>query len=98
MTLDWTLITVSIVAALVAGGFATVVLTYFERRSKSGPVSIFADQSANTVFLFDGETLVCERIYFDVLSMLRQLLDGAPPALLQIALAGLMAAPATTPV
>lgn len=49
-------------------------------------------------FIFDGETLVCERIYFDVLSMLRQLLDGAPPALLQIALAGLMAAPATTPV
>ena len=58
MTLDWTLITVSIVAALVAGGLATLALTYIERRAKAGPVSIFAEQSANTVFLFDGETLV----------------------------------------
>ncbi len=27
-------------------------------------------------FIFEGETLVCERIYFDVLSLLRQLLGG----------------------
>ena len=25
-------------------------------------------------FIFDGDTLVCERIYFDTLSMLRQLI------------------------
>jgi len=41
-------------------------------------------------FIFEGEQLVCERIYFDVLSMLRQLLEGAPPALIQAALAGLL--------
>lgn len=29
-------------------------------------------------FLFDGERLVCERIYYDSLSMLRQLLAGLP--------------------
>ena len=58
MILDWTLITVSIAAALMVGGLATVALTYLERRAKAGPVSIFADQTANTVFLFDGETLV----------------------------------------
>lgn len=44
-------------------------------------------------FIFEGEHLVCERIYFDVLSMLKQLLEGAPPALVQMALAGLMNAP-----
>ncbi|MBS1907768.1 MAG: ester cyclase [Actinobacteria bacterium] len=27
-------------------------------------------------FIFDGETLVCERIYFDQLTMLRQLIGG----------------------
>ena len=27
-------------------------------------------------FVFDGDTLVCERIYFDTLTMLRQLLGG----------------------
>ncbi|AXQ27821.1 ester cyclase [Solimonas sp. K1W22B-7] len=27
-------------------------------------------------FIFDGDRLVCERIYFDVLTMLRQLLGG----------------------
>lgn len=27
-------------------------------------------------FVFEGETLVCERIYFDVLTMLRQLFGG----------------------
>ena len=27
-------------------------------------------------FIFDGDTLVCERVYFDVLSLLRQLLGG----------------------
>lgn len=43
-------------------------------------------------FIFEGEQLVCERIYFDVLSMLRQLLEGAPPALIQAALAGLLGA------
>lgn len=47
-------------------------------------------------FIFEGERLVCERIYFDVLSMLKQLLAGAPSALVQMALAGLMGATASS--
>lgn len=30
----------------------------------------------NAYFIFDGPTLVCERIYFDVLTILRQLIGG----------------------
>jgi steroid delta-isomerase-like uncharacterized protein len=41
------------------------------------------------LFLFDGETLICERIYFDSMTMMRQLLAGLPaPAQLQ-ALSGM---------
>ncbi len=32
------------------------------------------------LFIFDGETLVCERIYFDTLTMTRQLLADMPAA------------------
>jgi len=28
-------------------------------------------------FIFDGEGIVCERVYFDAQTLLRQLLDGA---------------------
>lgn len=48
-------------------------------------------------FIFEDERLVCERIYFDVLSMLRQLLEGAPPAVLQAALAGVLGSTGTRP-
>jgi hypothetical protein len=42
------------------------------------------------LFLFDGETLICERIYFDSMTMMRQLLAGLPaPAQLQ-ALSGML--------
>lgn len=42
-------------------------------------------------FIFDGEILVCERIYFDTLTMLKQLLVGVPPAAIPALLAGLLA-------
>ena len=45
----------------------------------------------------EDERLVCERIYFDVLSMLRQLLEGAPPAVLQAALAGMLGSTGARP-
>lgn len=32
----------------------------------------------NAFFIFEGDTLVCERVYFDTLTMLRQLLVGVP--------------------
>jgi steroid delta-isomerase-like uncharacterized protein len=47
-------------------------------------------------FIFEGERLVCERVYFDTLTMLRQLLVGLPPAAVSQAVAGLLA-PAATP-
>lgn len=32
----------------------------------------------NAFFIFEGDRLVCERVYFDTLTMLRQLLAGVP--------------------
>jgi len=40
-------------------------------------------------FIFEGERLVCERVYFDGMSMLRQLLRGAGPLKLLRTLRGL---------
>ena len=42
-------------------------------------------------FIFEGETLVCERIYFDTMTMLKQLLVGVPPAALPALVGGLLA-------
>lgn len=58
MTLDWMLIAVSVLAAVAAGGLGTIVVSYIDRRAKSAPVTIFSEQAAATVFLFDGEHLV----------------------------------------
>lgn len=40
-------------------------------------------------FIFEGERLACERVYFDSMSMLRQLLRGAGPLKLLRTLRGL---------
>jgi hypothetical protein len=58
MTLGWMLIVVSVIAAVAAGGLGTVAVAWLEWRAKSAPVTIFAEQAAATVFLFDGEHLV----------------------------------------
>ncbi len=52
------------------------------------------------LFIFNDETLVCERVYFDTLTMLRQLLVGVPPAALPGIIGSLLgaSAPATAPV
>jgi len=42
-------------------------------------------------FIFEGDTLVCERPYFDSLSLLKQLLVGVPPAALPAIVGGLLA-------
>jgi steroid delta-isomerase-like uncharacterized protein len=42
-------------------------------------------------FIFEGETLVCERIYFDTMTMLKQLLVGVPPAALPTLVGSLLA-------
>lgn len=52
------------------------------------------------LFIFQGEELVCERVYFDTLTMLRQLLVGVPPAALPGIIGSLLgsSAPATAQV
>ncbi|AGW93327.1 ester cyclase [Cupriavidus sp. DF5525] len=42
------------------------------------------------LFLFDAETLICERIYYDSLTMMQQLLAGLPPGQKAQAIAGLL--------
>lgn len=50
------------------------------------------------LFIFDGERLVCERVYFDSMTMLRQLLAGVPPAQLPAIVGSLLAAgPSSAP-
>ena len=48
------------------------------------------------LFIFDGERLVCERVYFDSMTMLRQLLAGVPPAQLPALVGPLLAAGPST--
>ncbi|RAS09412.1 cupin domain-containing protein [Cupriavidus alkaliphilus] len=42
------------------------------------------------LFLFEGETLICERIYFDSLTMMQQLLSGLPAELQARAVMGML--------
>ena len=49
------------------------------------------------LFIFDeAEHLVCERVYFDTLTMLRQLLVGVPPAALPGIIGALLGGQAAT--
>ncbi len=41
-------------------------------------------------FIFEGDLLVCERIYFDTMTMLKQLLVGVPAAALPALVGGLL--------
>lgn len=45
------------------------------------------------LFIFEGERLVCERVYFDTLTMLRQLLAGTPPDMLPQLIGSLLGQP-----
>ncbi|ADU38399.1 ester cyclase [Variovorax paradoxus] len=51
----------------------------------------------NAFFIFEGDTLVCERVYFDTLTMLRQLLVGVPPEMVGALVQGLLGQPSATP-
>lgn len=42
-------------------------------------------------FIFEGDTLVCKRPYFDSLTLLKQLLAGVPPAAPPALVGGLLA-------
>ncbi|MEO8241646.1 MAG: PAS-domain containing protein [bacterium] len=58
MAFDWVFGIFIVVAAAGAGCLGTVAIIVVERRSKALPISIFADVTGATVFLFDGETLI----------------------------------------
>ncbi|KJK24761.1 ester cyclase [Burkholderiaceae bacterium 16] len=45
------------------------------------------------LFIFEDERLVCERVYFDTLTMMRQLLAGTPPEMLPRLIGGLLGQP-----
>ena len=51
----------------------------------------------NAFFIFEGDKLVCERVYFDTLTMLRQLLVGVPPEMVGALVQGLLGQPSATP-
>jgi steroid delta-isomerase-like uncharacterized protein len=50
----------------------------------------------NAFFIFEGDRLVCERVYFDTLTMLRQLLAGVPAEHVAALVGGLLGQPAAT--
>ena len=58
MALDWIQGSVAVFAALGAAALGTFAMVFYEGRARVRSTSIFADQPAATVFLFDGETLV----------------------------------------
>jgi hypothetical protein len=49
----------------------------------------------NAFFIFEGDRLVCERVYFDTLTMLRQLLAGVPAAQVGALVGSLLGQPAS---
>jgi PAS domain-containing protein len=49
---------VAILAAFSAAAIGTAIVVMMERRNRARPPSIFSEQRAATVFLFDGEVLV----------------------------------------
>ena len=58
MVIDWTLTLLAVLAAAVAGMVGTFIVIMVERAAKVRPTTIFTEQSAATIFLFDGEILV----------------------------------------
>ncbi len=51
----------------------------------------------NAFFIFEHDKLVCERVYFDTLTMLRQLLVGVPAQHVGALLGSLLAQPTAAP-
>jgi len=58
MQTNWTNVIFLVSIALFAAALAIAVIVFLERRGKLRPIPIFAEESAATVFLFDGETLM----------------------------------------
>ena len=77
MALPWMQNFILIFAALLAAALGTIAVIVVERRSKARPASIFAEQPAATVFLFDGEVLVDSTPSAKALLNASQTLGGA---------------------
>lgn len=58
MQINWMLELDLILTALFAATLALIVVVYLDRRERGQPPSVFSEDSSETVFLFDGETLV----------------------------------------
>ena len=58
MQLNWILELDLMLMALAAAGIAVAVTVYFERSAKRAPVTIFAEDTSATVYMFDGEVLI----------------------------------------
>ncbi len=58
MTPDWVVYLFVVLTALATGVLGCTTIMWIERRGKKAPISIFADQAAATVFLFDGDVLI----------------------------------------
>ena len=54
----WVLQIELVFLALATAGAALVAMIWLERRQRRAPVSVFAEDTSATVFLFDGETLI----------------------------------------
>lgn len=58
MQTDWTIVFFLVAVALVSATLAMVMIVRLERRGHWRPLTSFAADTATTVFLFDGETLI----------------------------------------
>ena len=62
MAINWMIQLNLVLVALAAAGLALIATVYLERRAKRVPLTMFAEDAAATVFLFDGEVLVDSKI------------------------------------
>ena len=56
--MDWLLQAELLILAVITAGGALAVISWTERRQRRAPVSVFAEDTSATVFLFDGETMI----------------------------------------
>ena len=77
MALDLMQASMLILAAVTAAAAGTLAVMVMERRTKAKPVSIFSEQPAATVFLFDGDVLVDSTPSAKALLNASQTLGGA---------------------
>ena len=56
--MTWIVLTELVILALMTAGLAFAALAWIDRRHRRAPVSVFAEDTQATVFLFDGDTMI----------------------------------------